>query len=80
MTKVRSVAAGGDAAVGAVSSSLLSISMKLLIDSDSLLLEDIRRALGVSQFSANRIAKRLIAEGRLKSEGSKRGRRYVSVS
>ena len=42
--------------------------------------EDIRRALGVSQFSANRIAKRLIAEGRLKSEGSKRGRRYVSVS
>lgn len=50
MTKVRSVAAGGDA------------------------------ALGVSQFSTNRIAKRFIAEGRLKSEGSKRGRRYVSVS
>jgi ATP-dependent DNA helicase RecG len=42
--------------------------------------EDIRRVLGVSQFSANRIAKRFIADGWLKSEGSKRGMRYVSVS
>ena len=40
----------------------------------------IRRVLGVSQFSANRIAKRFIAEGWLKSEGSKRGRRYIPVS
>jgi len=39
MTKVRSVAAVGDAAVGAVSSSLMSISTKLLIDSDLFLLE-----------------------------------------
>lgn len=41
--------------------------------------EDIRRVLGISQFSANRIAKRLITEGWLKSEGSKRGRRYISA-
>ncbi len=41
--------------------------------------EDIRRVLGVSQFSANRIAKRLIVVGFLKPEGSKRGRRYVSA-
>jgi len=40
--------------------------------------EDIRKALGVSQFSANRIAQRLMATGWLKSEGSKRGRRYVA--
>jgi ATP-dependent DNA helicase RecG len=39
--------------------------------------EDIRRALGVSQFSANRIAKRLVAAGWLKSEGVGRGRYYV---
>jgi ATP-dependent DNA helicase RecG len=42
--------------------------------------EDIRRVLGVSQFSANRIATRLLVTGWLKSEGSKRGRRYLSVS
>lgn len=41
--------------------------------------EDIRRVLGISQFSANRIAKRFITEGWLKSEGSKRGRRYISA-
>ena len=39
--------------------------------------EDIRKALGVSRFSANRIAHRLIASGWLKPEGSKRGRRYI---
>lgn len=39
--------------------------------------EDIRRALGVSQFSANRIAKRLVASGWLKSMGIGRGRHYV---
>ncbi|MBW6486675.1 MAG: putative DNA binding domain-containing protein [Syntrophobacterales bacterium] len=41
--------------------------------------EDIRKVLGVSRFSANRIAKRFITEGWLKSEGSKRGRRYISA-
>lgn len=41
--------------------------------------EDIRKALGVSQFSANRIALGLVSTGWLKPEGSKRGRRYVSM-
>ena len=41
--------------------------------------EDIRKVLGVSRFSANRIAKRFITEEWLKSEGSKRGRRYISA-
>lgn len=39
--------------------------------------EDIRKALGVSQFGARRVAKRLMAAGWLKPEGAKRGRRYV---
>jgi ATP-dependent DNA helicase RecG len=39
--------------------------------------EDIRKALGVSRYSANRIAHRLVASGWLKSEGSRRGRRYI---
>jgi ATP-dependent DNA helicase RecG len=41
--------------------------------------EDIRKVLGVSRFSAHRIARRFITEGWLKSEGSKRGRRYISA-
>ena len=40
--------------------------------------EDIRKILGVSQFSANRVARRLVALGWLKPEGGGRARHYIS--
>ena len=42
--------------------------------------QDIRQALGIPPFSANRVAQRLITAGWLKPEGAKRGRRYVPAA
>ncbi|MBI4832694.1 MAG: putative DNA binding domain-containing protein [Candidatus Lindowbacteria bacterium] len=42
--------------------------------------EDIRRALGVSQANAKRIARRLVEAGLLRSGGDKRGRYYYSAT
>ena len=39
--------------------------------------KDIREVLAVSQYSANRVAQRLITTGWLRPEGDRRGRRYV---
>jgi Fic family protein len=41
--------------------------------------EDIRKALGVSEPKARKIAQRLVALGWLKPTGEKRGRRYIGA-
>jgi ATP-dependent DNA helicase RecG len=48
----------------------------VLEDKEFVTNRDIRQALGVSPFSANRVAQRLIESGWLRAEGAKRGRRY----